>query len=433
MNGLGLNRYALMISAATALLAGCGGSPPSNGAAGVLPESRTLAQTRVALDRIQTTQSSYQVIYRFGGKPDGLSPIASLIDVKGVLYGTTLQGGTHTDNAGTIFSVTTAGTERVRHDFGPTVRGKFPAASLIDVHGTLYGTTTGGGTRKAGTVFSISKSGKERALHSFTGFSDGVDPAASLIDMNGTLYGTTRSGGGTCKSDSRSGCGTVFSITPSGTEKVLHSFGGVPDGDEPKASLIDVKGTLYGTTYSGGAGDCYAGCGTVFSITPSGTEQILFSFGGSVSDGRFPQASLIDVGGTLYGTTTTGGVNTCGTKGGGCGTVFSITTGGTEKILHSFGSNSDGYYPEAALIDVKGTLYGTTSAGGAYKGGTIFSISTSGMEQVVYNFGESVSDGVNPVAALIDIGGTLYGTTQHGGSSCKDSIYGCGTVFALTP
>jgi uncharacterized repeat protein (TIGR03803 family) len=87
--------------------------------------------------------------------------------------------------------------------------------------------------------------------------------------VNGTLYGTTSAGGGTgCYSGS--GCGTVYSVSPTGSEAVLHTFGGSPDGSTPYAGLIDVNGTLYGTTAGGGAARCrvYGGCGTVFALTP---------------------------------------------------------------------------------------------------------------------------------------------------------------------
>jgi uncharacterized repeat protein (TIGR03803 family) len=59
--------------------------------------------------------------------------------------------------------------------------------------------------------------------------------------------------------------GTVFSITTSGTLTVLHRFGGSGDGDEPVAGLINVNGTLYGTTRAGGE---KGGYGTVFWLKP---------------------------------------------------------------------------------------------------------------------------------------------------------------------
>jgi uncharacterized repeat protein (TIGR03803 family) len=145
---------------------------------------------------------------------------------------------------------------------------------------------------------------------------------------------------------------------------VLHNFKGIPDGEYPYAGLINVNGTLYGTTYFGGAYDD----GTVFSITTSGKATVLHSFG-MTGDGEYPYAGLIDVKGTLYGTTYEGG----GATGG--GTVFAITTSGKETVLHSFTGSGDGEYPNAGLIDVKGTLYGTTADGGANGGGTVFGLS----------------------------------------------------------
>jgi len=180
----------------------------------------------------------------------------------------------------------------------------------------------------------------------------------------GTLYGTTSSGGGTVSCTG--GCGTVFKITTAGIETVLHSFGHDSDGVFPYAGLINVKGSLYGTTAIGGA----SGPGTVFKITTAGVETVLYSFKVG-SDGANPYAGLIDVAGTLYGTTVHGGTGSCTA---GCGTVFKITTKGMETVLHSFKDGRDGANPYAGLIDVAGTLYGNTSVGGASGNGTVFKV-----------------------------------------------------------
>jgi uncharacterized repeat protein (TIGR03803 family) len=188
-----------------------------------------------------------------------------------------------------------------------------------------------------------------------------------LIDVKGKLYGTTESGGAY-------GAGTVFSITLGGKEKVLHSFGNGNDGAVPSAGLIDVGGTLYGTTEVGGSPNCTitSTCGTVFSIAPNGTERVLHRFVGGDADGAAPAASLIEVKGTLYGTTAQGGPYFCG--GDGCGTVFSITPSGDETVLHTFGGAADGAAPHAGLIEVGGSLYGTTLGGGTDKHGTVFTL-----------------------------------------------------------
>jgi uncharacterized repeat protein (TIGR03803 family) len=175
--------------------------------------------------------------------------------------------------------------------------------------------------------------------------------------LDGTLYGTTLEGGASSN-------GTVYAITPAGAETVLYSFaGGLDDGQEPYAGLIDVGGTLYGTTIGAGA----HGAGIVFSITPSGEEKVVYSFAGSPQDGEEPYSSLLDVNGTLYGTTYAGGPEYGGT-------VYAVTTSGSETVLHDFAGSGDGFNPYAGLINVKGTLYGTTSFGGANSAGTVFSV-----------------------------------------------------------
>jgi uncharacterized repeat protein (TIGR03803 family) len=424
-----LSRSTIALCAAVGVLAGCGGSQPPIAAPGAIPQTSALA--------MHTHSSNYKVLYSFGAAPDGNNPVASLIHVGGTLYGTTEYGGLYSQGSyytygcgGTIFSITTAGTEKVLQSFCHGYDGAQPLAGLINVKGVLYGTTSSGGTHDWGTIFSVTPSGAETVLHNFSGKRDGGDPTGALIDVGGKLYGTTRGGGA---DKVRSGKGTVFTITTGGTEKVLHRFSGTPDGERPYADLVSVGGRLYGTTAFGGA----YGDGTVFTITTRGAEKVLYSFKGS-PDGELPVAGLVDVGGALYGTTAAGGAYTscsragCGTVvcTGGCGTVYSITPSGNETVLHSFGKGGDGIDPIGSLIAVRGTLYGTTSEGGAdtcsFGCGTVFSVAPSGAENVIYSFG-TYPDGNTPRAGLLDAGGTLYGTTTFGG------MHQNGTIFALTP
>jgi uncharacterized repeat protein (TIGR03803 family) len=294
--------------------------------------------------------------------------------------------------------------------------GANPSASLLPVKGVLYGTTEyGGGEYGFGTVFKVSTTGREKVLHNFDPAPDGANPVASLIDVKSTLYGTTYNGG-------IDGNGTVFRVSTSGKEKVLYNFFFYyPSGGNVAANLLDVKGTLYGTTELGGSGGQSGGYGTLYSITTTGTEKLLHDFDNS--DGYYPAAGLINVNGTLYGTTEGGGAYADSLAG---GTAFSITTSGSLTTLHSFGSGLDGSLPWAPLLNVRGKLYGTTAYGGAYGKGTVFSMSLTGTdEKVLYSFGHG-SDGETPLAGLIDVKGTLYGTTSAGGK------HGDGTVFALT-
>lgn len=140
----------------------------------------------------------------------------------------------------------------------------------------------------------------------------------------------------------------------------------------PRSSLVsDGAGNLYGTTESGGS-DNY---GTVFEVTRNGSEAILHSFR-SGTDGDAPLAGLVrDKSGNLYGTTLFGGETVC-ERGSGCGVIFEVTAKGHEKVLHVFGDIHSGRNPAAALLLGKHdrVIYGTTSAGGRRNNGVVFEL-----------------------------------------------------------
>jgi uncharacterized repeat protein (TIGR03803 family) len=404
MSLLATRPCALSLGAAVALLAGCGGAQPPLSPS---PQGLALQQLLPA--------KPYDILHEFGVSPgDGTHPSAELINVKGTLYGTTPYGGSN--GSGTVFSITTSGKETVLHSFGGSHDGAAPMARLLYIKGTLYGTTSSGGRNGSGTVFSITPVGVEKVLYSFDNAysyarNGGTVPLAGLIDVNGTLYGTTYYGGAHgC--NTAYFCGTVFSITMSGDHKVLHNFGATNnDGENPAAALVNVNGTLYGTTYWGGKG----GSGTVFRISAAGKYHTVYSFGTNPNDGLNPTAALIDIRGTLYGTTS-GGVRG--------GNVFSVATNGTEKVICSF-SGSNGSQPLGGVIALKGVLYGTTAMGGAKNVGTVFSVTTSGEHTVLHSF--RAGSGENPRAGVLAVGGTLYGTTY---GNVRNSH---GNVFSLTP
>ncbi len=150
-----LLRYGVSLSASVTLLAGCSGSQLPLGASpqGLGPQ-QSLAQ------------QAYHIIHPFGRSAgDGTRPAADLIDVKGTLYGTTMSGGSN--NAGTVFSITTSGQETVLHSFGGPGDGVYPVAALLYVNGTFYGTTEYGGASGGGTVFSMTPAGNVKVLHNF--------------------------------------------------------------------------------------------------------------------------------------------------------------------------------------------------------------------------------------------------------------------------
>jgi uncharacterized repeat protein (TIGR03803 family) len=196
--------------------------------------------------------------------------------------------------------------------------------------------------------------------------------------------------------------------------KVLYAFRGGSDGAHPRAVLLLKNGTLYGTTEYGGASNA----GTAFEIAADGTESVLHSFG-SGSDGSAPQTGLVaDDAGNLYGTTPSGGPAAYGT-------VFRIAPDGTEILLHSFPSfEGDGAEPNQMIIDKDGNLYGTCFGIGAHGYGTVFELAADGTLTTLHSF--NYTDGAGPLAGLLRTRkGALYGTALYGGSG------GYGTLFRL--
>ena len=270
---------------------------------------------------------------------------------------------------------------------------------------------------------------------------DGYGPNGSLILSGNTLYGTAARGGSW-------GNGTIFAVNTQGlTFTNLHSFtatsvptyeyGTNSDGANPSAGLVLSGNILYGTAAYGGA----SGGGTVFAVHTDSTDFTnLHSFSVQAtnalglytnSDGFYPNGALVLSGNTLYGTAYEGGAN-------GNGSVFKVNTDGTGFTnLYSFtatsvafpNTNNDGANPNSVIL-AGNLLFGTAYYGGTNGNGTIFAIDTDGTGfTVLHTFTTEInntnSDGANPAAGLTLSGTTLYGTTFWGGSS------GAGTVFAI--
>ena len=256
-----------------------------------------------------------------------------------------------------------------------------------------------------------------KSLYSFTGSPDGAAPYGALIkDKLGNLYGTTTAGGSF-------GSGTVYKLSMSGKETVLYSFTGGADGSEPFAGLVmDQAGNLYGTTRSGGSSDA----GTVFELSPkTKKETVLYSFTGQ-PDGATPFSGLVmDQAGNLYGATFAGGSSNDGT-------VYKVNIKSKrETVLYSFAGDPDGAEPVYGnlLMDKSGNLYGTTQGGGSSNRGSGWELSAKGTETLLYSFTGGSDGGGNDVGGadlslVMDTNGNLYGTTERGG-------VGVGVVFKL--
>ena len=359
-------------------------------------------------------------------------PEDSLLIKGKTLYGTTESGGDF--SGGSVFAVNTDGSGFTNlHSFTnpsggppyPNGDGMLPAANVILSGGMLYGTTMRGGSQGDGAIFAVKTDGTGFTnLHSF-GSSDGIYPFAGLILLGKTLYGTAHT--------AAAGFGSVFAINTDGSGFTnLYNFTGGNDGAVPIGGLVSSGNTLYGTTPYGGSN----GTGTIFGLQADGSGFTnLYSFTAIAvpayqtnSDGANPESSLIISGNTLFGTAYKGGV-------GANGTVFAIKTDGTGFTnLHSFApppgnifvaTNSDGEAPYAGLLLVGHTLYGAAVNGGSPGEGTLFALSTDGTGFTNLYIFKGI-EGYKPYGGLIISGNILYGTTAQGGPN------GYGSLFSLT-
>ena len=369
-------------------------------------------------------------VHVFGASGDGVTPLGGLVaDASGNLYGTTRGGGAH--DYGTVYELAWNGsswTYSVLFSFDQstypdpnTYNGCFPETALTVVGTDLLGTTTACGYRSNGsdlsdngTVYRTSTDGGilvKRWFHS-TLYDGSARPGGPVVASDANhIYGYTTQGG-------TSGLGSVFGGGPSPVgwhHYPLTAATGAPRG----RLLLGPDGALYGTTADAGA----SGLGTVFRLTTDmSTWTVIDSFGGA--DGAAPHAGLVlGADGSLYGTTSTGGAA-------GKGTVFRLSGSGTSwtrDVIHEFGG-PDGATPEAALVFSSdgNTLYGTTSAGGAFDRGTVFELTRDGSswtQSVITSF-----DGVAcpQTGLLLHSNGRLYGGTSatwSGMSPHGDALY----------
>jgi hypothetical protein len=256
------------------------------------------------------------------------------------------------------------------------------------------------------------------SLFQFDGAS-GYDPQGGVVtDANGTIYGTTTIGGtGSCSGGA--GCGTVYALSPppQGSTQwafnVLYNFQNGKDGSFAQSQLtVDpASGIVYGYT-SGGTP------GTVFALLPPGnpggpwTFQLLYAFTGK-ADGNLEDvySPLILSGGSLYGIAS-GGAKSCGQFG--CGSVFELTPpqsgngSWTEATLFNFkGTKTSGLPTWIAGFDDGGSLYVSTALG---KGAVVQLSPSDGTwnETVITKF-KGGNSGSSPSSLVLTPNGTLYG------------------------
>ncbi len=352
---------------------------------------------------------------------DGVSP-DSLVLVGDTIYGTSISGGTYGD--GTCFRVNTDGTHFTNlwnftmgtydssSGFYDGSTGAQPNPGLLLVSNTLYGTTFYGGHFDAGTVFKINLDGSGFSLMKEFAFTNGQSPASGLTLYSNILYGTT-AGGGT----NENGSGTVYAINPGNSD--FTEICQFTNEAEPYGGVVVNSNGIFGfARYSGLNND-----GFIYRAGGGGAAD-LFDFDGA--NGSTSWATPTLNGNTLYGVTYQGGIN-------GSGNIFRIdTTGQNFTNLYNFspanGANTNGVQPyEFSGLVLSGyTLYGTASLSGSGGQGTVFKISTSGTDfTVLHSF--QYTDGAQP-GQLVLSGGTLYGVAEYG---IQGISLGDGSIFKM--
>jgi uncharacterized repeat protein (TIGR03803 family) len=322
---------------------------------------------------------------------DGIYPAGGLLlDSAGNLYGTTAQGGTYDD--GTIFKVTPSGAETSLYCFGPNQSGAGPESALIrDTAGNFYGTTPGGGNvNNGGTLFKVSLAGVYTLLHPFGHKGDGSLPLGPpVMSTGGTLYGTTSKGG-------TNGCGMVYEQTAAGKYTMLHQF--ATDECTPTGNLLRTNaGAIYGATSetlftisaTGVESTLYSFVGITPGYIVRSTAGGFFGpFNAAGSEGVWNWANGDDNTINFTGVTDEvlagpvvifqnnvyGASYNTGLSDGGTVYQFDPETG-LNMILYTF---PEGTMPMGGVIaDAEGNLYGTTWGGGTYGYGTVFKLTPS--------------------------------------------------------
>lgn len=307
-----------------------------------------------------TPSGAVTEVYDFD-RTTGADPQAPLIvGNDGNFYGIAL-GGEY--SLGTAFQFTSGGAISNFCSFLPPA-GDSPAGPLIQGQdGNFYGVTEDSATfGYYGTAYQLQLNGTITTLCSFNA-TDGSEPEGGLVQgPDGTLYGTT-STGGTTNDNGANGYGTIFKVTTNGTFQSMWSFNET-NGSNPHSRLVfGPDGNLYGTTYGGGTNSYEgSGPGTIFRISPAGNFTSLVSLN-DAQGGNIIAGLLLANDGNFYGVTSSGGPDYDGT-------IFRVTTNGTFTTLYAFTNASTAW---GTLIQgTDGNIYGTTEFGGTYGYGTVF-------------------------------------------------------------
>ena len=293
-----------------------------------------------------------------------------------------------------------------------------------------------------GVVFKLTQAGEHSEyarLHVFSGGSnDGADPTSLIATSSGSLYGTTAEGGGAgCTYSSYAGCGTIFKLTPTGSKyaySILYRFKGGDDGYGPalaRDQKITGTSTILGAANGGEGGSAF-----LFKLVRSGNgyvKHVLWNFGRN--PGRDGVDAPVVVNGAMYGTAYGNfGAYTY---------AYRFDSGHFTLLLKFCDSDArkDGRDQRLTVSDAAGNIYGSAFGGlnrcfiGTQRTscGLVFELVAAGgkhTERVLRRFCPVVT-GWEPSVSAYD-NSVLYGTTGFGGKACDANSDGCGVVFALS-
>jgi len=206
----------------------------------------------------------------------------------------------------------------------------------------------------------------------------------------------------------------LYTFTCNGSQ--FQRVGPCPQGGRPDSLIQGTGGNFYGAAQDSSEGTSAPNGGTVFSLTPGGTLKVLHTFVAGTNkkypNGNLPGLITEGPDGKIYGETIYGGVDGCN---GYCGygVLYRVNTDGSGfQVLHKYCSEkncADGEYGGELVVGTDGNLYGTTYYGGVNNAGTIFKVTpSSGAYKVVFNFDIS-SSGEGPSALVVASDGTFYG------------------------
>lgn len=374
-------------------------------------------------------------LHTANAKPVPIYPCTALVlGPDGYYWGTSQYGGEH--GQGTIYKIKADGTDwatvlSFTGNFDDLNAGGTPEAELVSDGASFLWGTTWHGDPLVGTVYKVNAtSGLRTTVVKFTGDQippKGGHPYARLVgDGNGSFWGSTSQGG-------TRGGGTVFKVNAeTGVLTTVVEFShnvGVHNGDTPfpeypnTALVSDDNGFFWGTTLFGGTGNH----GTIYKIHAASGEflKVLeFSEFGATNKGSSPNGNLVNDGkGSLWGTTSGGGIDSSGT-------VYKINTKtGVLTTLVKFDfyeKENKGRQPRAGLVsDGGGYFWGTTGHGGTGDHGTVFKIqATTGKLITVVEFTGKAGNQV--IAGLVNDGhGSMLGATTG------DTLSEFGTVFKI--